>query len=110
MLQCTVMYVSDWLRMCLCVCYREWEWGWGGSERERERDHSSNIDNLLLDPTLNMHKLVSHVQQFLFAHTCPFERLTSVARHFLSSQHCFLRPSPPNFGISLHDEHCPQFS
>ena len=53
---------------------------------------------------LNMHK------QILFAHTCPFERLTSATRHLLSLQHCFLRPGPPNFGISLHDEQCPQFS
>ena len=44
--------------------------------------------------------------------TCSFvlKWLTLVARHLLSSQHCFLRPGPPNFGISLHDKHCPQFS
>ena len=57
------------------MCYRERRWGGvgvsetergggGERERERERDHSSNIDNLLLDPILNMHKLISHVQQF----------------------------------------------
>ena len=33
-----------------------------------------------------------------------------VVRHLLKLQHCFLRPTPPNFGISLHDVHWPQFS
>ena len=52
------------------------------------------------------------IQYLILTCTCSFvlEWLTLVARHLLSSQHCFLRPGPPNFGISLHDEHCPQFS
>ena len=83
------MYVHAHVGVCVCV-------------REREgriicRSH-----------TLYIHVCTGCVYSRVCCST--FEELFSASklvefRHCLSLQHCFFRPGPPNFGISIHDEH-----